>query len=96
MARISGFTSHVFGSRNLDLAAAGDFDGDGRVELLLPSQDLTRLAAIRRTADGAEQAFAVELSAELSSNLAGVALAGGRMIVAVGLSNGTLRIFHPG
>lgn len=94
-ARISGFTSHVSGSRNLDLAAAGDFDGDGRVELLLPTQDRKRLAAIRRTAKGAERAWEVPLSAELSSNVAGVTLAGGRMIVAVGLSDGTLRIFHP-
>ncbi len=95
VARISGFTSHVHGSRNLDLAAAGDFDADGSVELLLPTQDRTRLAAIRRTTKGAERAWEVKLPAQLSSNLAGVTLAGGRMIVAAGLSNGTLRFFHP-
>ncbi len=95
VASISGFTSHVQGSRNLDLAAAGDFDGDGRVELLLPTQDLTGLAAIRRTARGAERAWKVKLPARLSSNLAAVTLDGGRMIVAAGLADGTLRVFHP-
>ncbi len=94
VASISGFTSHVLGSRNLDLAAAGDFDGDGRVELLLPTQDRTRLAAIRRTARGAERAWKVKLPDRLSSNLAAVTLEGGRMIVAAGLADGTLRIFH--
>lgn len=95
VARIPGFTSHVFGSRNLDRAAAGDFDGDGRVELLLPTRDRTRLAAIRRTGNGAERAWKVPLPAALTSNLAGVTLAGGRMIVAAGLSDGTLRFYHP-
>ncbi len=95
VARISGFTSHVHGSRNLDLAAAGDFDADGHVELLLPTQDRARLAAVRRTPEGAERAWEVKLPAQLSSNLAGVTLAGGRMIVAAGLSDGTLRFYHP-
>jgi hypothetical protein len=95
VARISGFTSHVYGSRNLDLAAAGDFDADGHVELLLPTQDRARLSAIRRTPKGAERAWEVKLPAQLSSNLGGVTLAGGRMIVAVGLSDGTLRFYHP-
>ena len=29
VAQLSGFTSHVVGTRNLDMALAGDFDGDG-------------------------------------------------------------------
>ena len=45
-ASISGFTSHTIGSRNLDRGAAGDFDGDGQVELLLPNQALTELGAL--------------------------------------------------
>ncbi|HSR56245.1 MAG TPA: hypothetical protein VLN73_08380, partial [Alphaproteobacteria bacterium] len=95
IAGISGLTSHVNGSRNLDMAAAGDFDADGSVELLVPSQDLGRLAAIRRTSRGVERAWELKLPATLSSNLAGVTLAGGRMVVAAGLSDGTLRVYHP-
>ena len=54
VAQIAGYTSHVIGTRNLDMAAAGDFDGDGYVELLLPNQARTELGAIRRTGDGAD------------------------------------------
>jgi hypothetical protein len=52
VARVPGYTSHVIGTRNLDMAAAGDFDGDGRFELLLPNQQRTTLGGIRRTEDG--------------------------------------------
>ena len=37
---------------SLDMAAAGDFDGDGHVDFLLPNQ-VRGFGAIRRTADGA-------------------------------------------
>lgn len=95
VADISGYTSHVYGSRNLDLAVAGDFDGDGRVELLLPVQNRTRLAAIRRTVSGAERAFELPLPARLSSNLSGVTSSGGDTVVAAGLADGTLRFYLP-
>jgi hypothetical protein len=94
-AQIRGYTSHVINTRNLDMAAAGDFDGDGRIELLLPSQDRTSLGAIRRTADGAELAWTVPLDATLVTNLATVTLSGDEMQVGVGLSDGTLYIWTP-
>ena len=31
VAQVPGYTSHIIGSRNLDMALAGDFDGDGVV-----------------------------------------------------------------
>ena len=34
------------------MASAGDFDGDGNVELLVPSRDRQSLAALRRSEDG--------------------------------------------
>ncbi|MDQ3942929.1 MAG: hypothetical protein M3254_07475, partial [Actinomycetota bacterium] len=42
-----GYSSHEIYSRNLDTARAGDLDGDGAFELLVPSQDHTELSAIR-------------------------------------------------
>jgi hypothetical protein len=53
------------------MAAAGDFDGDGRTELLLPNQTRTELGAIRRTTDGAAVAWTIPLDGVLSTNLAG-------------------------
>ncbi len=94
-AQVRGYTSHVIHTRNLDMAAAGDFDGDGRIELLLPSQDRTSLGGIRRTTDGAEVAWTVPLDAILVTNLATVTLAGDEMQVGVGLSDGTLCIYAP-
>ncbi|MFZ2100294.1 MAG: hypothetical protein WAU86_07000 [Oricola sp.] len=36
-------SNHVIGSRELGLAAAGDLDGSGKLELVIPSQDRTKL-----------------------------------------------------
>ncbi len=95
VATLPGYTSHVLGSDNLDMAAAGDFDGDGRAELLLPNQERTELAAIRRTAAGAEAAWALPLDAALTSNIGATTLADGRVAVGVGLANSHLRIWQP-
>ena len=93
VARLGGYTSHVYGSRNLDMAVAGDFDGDGRIELLLPNQPRDRLAGIRRTASNAKVAWEASLPAPLTSNIGSVMLESGRIVVAVGLADGTLRFW---
>lgn len=36
-------SNHVFGSRRQGLSAMGDFDGDGHLDLVMPSQDRTEL-----------------------------------------------------
>ena len=95
IAQVSGFTSHVFGSRNLDMAVAGDFDGDGRTELLLPDQTRTELGAIRHTSEGAEVAWTVDLDERLQTNIMAVALSDGGMVVGVGMAKGTLRLWVP-
>jgi hypothetical protein len=95
VAQISGFTSHVIGSRNLDMAVAGDFDGDGRTELLLPDQTRTELGAIRHTSEGAEVAWTVDLDERLQTNIMAIALSDGGMVVGVGIAKGTLRLWVP-
>ena len=95
VARVRGYTSHRIGSRNLDQALAGDFDGDGRVELLLPSQGGTELGGIRRTSDGAAAAWTVPVGGSISTNLAGVPHADGRLAVGVGRRDGVLRLWLP-
>jgi hypothetical protein len=93
VARLGGYTSHVYGSRNLDMAVAGDFDGDDKIELLLPNQQRDRLAGIRRTASNAEVAWEASLPAPLTSNIGSVLLENGRIVIAVGLADGTLRFW---
>lgn len=95
VAELRGYTSHVIGSSNLDMAVAGDFDGDGRTELLLPDQTLSQLGAIRRTEDGAQVAWTVPLNGQLRTNLAAVTQADDSLALGVGLEEGTLRIWQP-
>ncbi len=98
VARIEGVTSHVLGSRNLDMAAAGDFDGDGRTELLLQGRSLTSLLAVRRTDNGAEIAWSVPVGGRVSTNLAAATLPDGRTAVGIGREDetgGTLRVWLP-
>jgi hypothetical protein len=93
VAEARGFTSHVIGSRNLDMGVAGDFDGDGRIELLLPNQARTELSAISRTDYGAEVLWTIPLDGKLSTNLAAVTTNDGQLIVGAGREDGTLRIW---
>jgi len=69
-----GYSSHVNGSRNLDMALAADFDGDGNVELLVPSRDRKTLVALRRTGDSVAEAWQLPLDSQLATNLAAVEL----------------------
>ena len=46
VARLDGFTNHILGSRNLDLARLDDVDGDGAPDVVLPSLDRSALAAV--------------------------------------------------
>ena len=95
VAQVPGFTSHVLGSRNLDMAVGGDFDGDGRMELLLPDQSLTELGAIRRISNGTEVAWTVSLDGRLKINIAAVALSDGGIVIGVGTTNNALRLWVP-
>ena len=92
-ATLSGFASHTYGSRTLDGGLAADFDGDGRTELLVPRTDRRRLAAVRRTGDGAERAWSLPVGGRLTTNLTGVALADGRIAVGAG-GDGAVQVWQ--
>lgn len=94
-AEVKGYTSHVIGSRNLDMAFASDLDGDSIFELLLPNQNLTKLGAIKRNATGADVEWTIPLGGRLSTNLAAVTLADGRLAVGIGREDGVLRLWLP-
>ena len=97
VAQYRGYTAHQIGTRNLDMAVAGDFDGDGRLELLLPDNAYQNLGAVQRTAseDGAELIWTVPIGAALTTNLATVTDAQGTMAVGVGRADNTLRLWLP-
>jgi hypothetical protein len=94
VAELPGYTSHRLGSRNLDTARAGDMSGDGRWELLVPDPSYTELAAVRREGDGAEVAWTLPAGGEISTNIASATDEEGRASVAVGRSDGTLRVWR--
>lgn len=51
VASQSGFTSHRFGSRNLDLGAVFDADGDGALDVVVPTDRREALGVMARRTD---------------------------------------------
>ncbi|GAB4307367.1 MAG: hypothetical protein Kow00117_00560 [Phototrophicales bacterium] len=98
IAQRSGYTSHVIGSRNLDMAVAGDFDGDGQLEIVLPSQDRTRIAGLGLNTNGdIEEKWSFPLDGLLVTNLSAITMDDGTLALAVGImteSGGILRLWY--
>jgi hypothetical protein len=90
-----GYTSHIIGSRNLDMAVVGDFDGDGKVELLLPSQNLTTLGGIQRSSSGVNQDWTLDIDGKMSTNLGVVTLKNDQILIGVGRQDGSMRLWIP-
>ena len=85
---VSGYSSHTIGSRVLDGVVAGDFDGDGRPEPLVPDDSRTHLGAVRRTEGGAQEAWKLPIGGTLTTNVTGTRLADGGVAVGVGHAEG--------
>ena len=94
-SQLAGFTSHVIGTRNLDMGLAGDFDGDGIVEVLLPTQERTQLGAVRHTAGGALLVWFLPANGTISTNLAAVTHSDGSISLGIGTEEAKLRIWGP-
>ncbi len=90
-----GFSSHRIGSRNLDMAIAGDFDGDGVIELLVPSETGDFLGAFQVRNGFALVSWTIRIPSPLSTNLAAVTLLNGKIALAAGFENGILRLWLP-
>lgn len=88
------FSSHAMGSRNLDMALAGDLDGDSRWEVLVPNQARTHLHAVQHKREGkAESIWNLPVGGKVSTNFAGVTLPNGKIAVGVGHYGKKLRIW---
>jgi hypothetical protein len=89
----AGYANHVLGSAALDNAAAVDVDGDGRPELVIPTQDRTSLA-ILSLENGIRELARVPLPALAGRGLA--ALGSGKDThVIVALEDGRVAIVRP-
>lgn len=93
VAQLPGYTSHVIGSTNVDMAVAGDFNGDNQPELVLPTLDLLALAGIQRTSEGAEELWRLTLPAVLSTNLSAHTTETGQLVLGVGTADNKLLIW---
>ncbi len=89
-----GYSSHRLGSSNLDMALLADADGDGRLDVVVPTQDMTALGVLARTADGFEEVASLPLFGMLATNVAATPDAEGNLVLAVGTDDGQLRIFR--
>jgi hypothetical protein len=95
LATLSGYTSHEYRSRNLEMAQAGDFDGDGRVELAVPTQDRAFLAGIIHDGEtgAGREVWRVALNGHAVSNLASLTRSDGTLTVALGLEENVLLVW---
>ncbi|HNB51506.1 MAG TPA: hypothetical protein PK530_06165, partial [Anaerolineales bacterium] len=92
---LEDYTSHEIGARNLDMALAADFNGDGFTELVLPNLTFDGLAYVQYVNGEASVLFEDALGAKLLTNLAGVRMEDGTMMLAAGLEGGVLRVWVP-
>lgn len=94
VASIPGYSSHQLGSPNLDMALLADTDGDGRLDVLVPTQTMTELASLARTEEGFEEIDRLALDGRLTTNVAATPTAEGGLALAVGTDDGRLRVFR--
>ncbi len=92
-AQQGGVTTHAIGFRNLDMGLAADLDGDGQSELVIFNQSFDTLTALRRTEDGTDTAWSIQLGAKAKTNLATAVSNDGGISVSVGLDGQTLRVW---
>ncbi len=95
VATFPGVTTHSLGSRNLDQTAAGDFNGDGRSEVLAMDLERRAVVAVGRDEEGARELWRLDAGGEIVSNFAPVELLGDRLALAAGTADGRLRVWLP-
>lgn len=88
------YSTHAIGSRNLDMAAAFDVDGDGRAEVIVPTVQRDELHVLGRVVDSVETVMVLPLEARLSSNLVAVPTSDGGIVLVAGLADGRIRIWR--
>jgi hypothetical protein len=94
VAALEGYSSHVLGSPNLDMALLADTDADGQLEIVVPTQAMTALAILERTEDGFSEVTRLPLDGRLATNVAAAVDRLGLLSLAAATDDGRLRIFR--
>jgi len=92
-AELPDAANHVAGTRALNMSAAADFNGDGIVDLALPSLDRSRLRIIS-FAPTVREIASIMLPAKAVTNIALFAAPSGPPAIAAGLSDGSLVVLR--
>lgn len=90
----SGYTSHMIGSANLDMAVAGDFNGDGQLEMVVTDQSRQTISGLQRTAAGVDVVWTLDLNGQLITNMAALTLVDGTLALAIGTTHNELMIWY--
>jgi hypothetical protein len=93
VAAQAGFSNHVIGSIELRLSAIADADGDGRIDLALPSQDRKRLRIVSLNGQTIREIAYADLPSPIDKAIA-VEGPAGNPVFTVGLENGTVYRVH--
>jgi FG-GAP-like repeat len=93
LAELPDTANHVAGTRAIAMSAAADFDGDGIMDLALPSLDRSRLRMIS-FAPTAHEIASVALPANAVTNIGLLAATSGPPAIAVGLADGSLVVIR--
>ncbi|WP_340819534.1 hypothetical protein [Methanolobus sp. WCC4] len=94
ISSLSGYSSHLAGSGNLDMSMVGDFDDDEEMELLVPLQNHRKLAVLEHTDEGVKVVAEIGLADSLSTNIAAVNYDKEELAIGVGTSNNVLHIWY--
>ena len=92
---LTGYSSHMYASRNLDMTRTGDFDSDGIIELLVPSAEHTHLHALSAQGNTVQDKWNLDIGGEIRSNLQTVTLKNGSTVLGTVNSNSKLRLWIP-
>lgn len=89
------YTSHLSTGPNIDISVAGDFDNDGKIEVLqIERYSRNEFGAFELSDNGPLLDWTIPLDGAISSNTAAVTLPNNTIALGIGLGQ-SLRIWHP-